>query len=92
MEDLLASEKARALINNCTFVYLLSQSPINRDTLQEIYSISDNQLSYITNGGYGQGLIYDGKNMIPFIDEFPSDTKLYKAMTTKPEDFVADLH
>lgn len=92
VEDLLASEKARALINNCTFVYLLSQSPINRDTLQEIYSISDNQLSYITNGGYGQGLIYDGKNMIPFIDEFPSDTKLYKAMTTKPEDFVADLH
>lgn len=92
VEDLLMSEKARALINNCSFVYLLSQSPINRDTLQEIYSISDNQLSYITNGGYGQGLIYDGRDMIPFIDEFPTDTKLYKTMTTKPEDFVADLH
>lgn len=91
VEDLLASEKARAIINNCTFVYMLSQSPNDRDALAEIYSISDSQLPFITNGGCGQGLIYNGKNIIPFIDKFPEDTKLYQAMTTKPEDFNANL-
>ncbi len=91
VEDLLSSEKARAIINNCTFVYMLSQSPNDRDELAAIYSISDNQLPFITNGGYGQGLIYNGKSIIPFIDKFPEDTRLYRAMTTKPEDFVANL-
>jgi type IV secretory pathway VirB4 component len=91
VEDLLVNEKARALINNCTFVYMLSQSPRDRDDLQAIYNIPDSQIPYITNGGYGRGLIYNGKSTIPFIDEFPSDTKLYRAMTTKPEDFVANL-
>lgn len=91
VEDLLSSEKARAIINNCTFVYMLSQSPNDRDALAEIYSISDNQLPFITNGGFGQGLIYNGKSIIPFIDKFPEDTQLYRAMTTKPEDFVANM-
>ena len=91
VSDLLLNEKAKAIIRNCTFVYMLSQSPADRDELAEIYDISDNQLQYITNGGYGEGLIYNGKELIPFKDEFPNDTKLYKAMTTKPEDFIANL-
>lgn len=91
VEDLLASEKARAIINNCAFVYMLSQSPNDREALAEIYSISDSQLPFITNGGSGQGLLYNGKNIVPFIDRFPEDTKLYHAMTTKPEDFVENL-
>lgn len=89
--DFLYNPKARTILNNCSFVYMLSQSPNDRDELADIYSISDNQLPYITNGGHGQGLIYNGKSIVPFIDEFPEDTKMYRQMTTKPEDFVANL-
>ena len=46
-------------------------------------NISDSLISYVTNANHGQGLIYTGKTIIPFIDKFPTDTKLYKAMTTK---------
>lgn len=91
VEDLLSSEKGRAILNNCAFVTMLSQSPNDRDILADIFSINENQLPFITNGGVGQGLIYTGNNLIPFIDKFPTDTKLYKAMSTKPEDFVANL-
>lgn len=91
VEDLLLNEKARAIINNCAFVYMLSQSPNDRAELQAIYNIPDNQMQFITNGGAGQGLIYNGKSIIPFIDQFPEDTKLYRAMTTKPEDFEVNM-
>lgn len=91
VEDLLLNEKARAIINNCAFVYMLSQSPNDRAELQAIYNIPDNQMPFITNGGCGQGLIYNGKSIIPFIDQFPQDTKLYQAMTTKPEDFEVNI-
>lgn len=91
VDDLLINEKARAIINNCTFVYMLSQSPQDRDELQAIYNIPDNQIPFITNGGHGQGLLYTGKSIVPFIDKFPEDTKLYRAMTTKPEDFEENM-
>ena len=84
VEDLLNSEESRAIINNCEFIMMLSQSPIDRAALAEMYHISDAQLNYITNSPPGQGLIYNGEGIIPFIDKFPKDTKLYKIMSSKP--------
>ena len=83
VEDLLGSEESRAIINNCEFIMMLSQSPIDRAALAEMYKISETQLSYITNSPPGQGLIYNGEFIIPFIDKFPKDTKLYSIMTSK---------
>lgn len=84
VEDLLNSEESRAIINNCEFIMMLSQSPIDRAALAEMYHISEAQLNYITNSPPGQGLIYNGEGIIPFIDKFPKDTKLYKIMSSKP--------
>lgn len=84
VEDLLNSEESRAIINNCEFIMMLSQSPIDRAALAEMYHISDAQLNYITNSPPGQGLIYNGEGIIPFIDKFPKNTKLYKVMSSKP--------
>lgn len=86
VEDLLNSEESRAIINNCEFVLMLSQSPIDRAALAEMYHISESQLNYITNSPPGQGLIYYGQGIIPFIDKFPKDTELYKIMSSKPEE------
>lgn len=51
--------------------------------MQQMYNLTDAEMEYITSSGSGHGLIYNGKDIIPFIDEFPRDTKLYRAMTTK---------
>lgn len=84
--DLLASPQACAILNNCDFILMLNQSPIDKMQLAQMLNISPTQLSYITNSDPGQGLIYTGKSIVPFIDKFPTDTKLYKVMTTKPDD------
>ena len=41
-------------------------------------------MGYITNVGAGQGLLKVGSTLVPFINQFPTDTELYKLMTTKP--------
>ena len=56
--------------------------------LQQMLGISNTELDYITNVGPGQGLIYNGKDIVPFIDDFPKETELYRIMTTKPDDIV----
>lgn len=86
VEDLLKTEASRAIINNCEFVIMLAQSMIDRESLRAMYKISDAQLDYITNSPSGQGLIYNGQTIIPFENIFPSDTEMYKIITTRPSD------
>lgn len=86
--DLLESAEACAILNNCDFILMLNQSPIDKQKLAAMLNISATQLSYITNSDPGQGLIYTGKSIVPFVDKFPMNTKLYKVMTTKPEDII----
>ena len=85
VEDLLTSEESRAIISNCEFILMLSQSPIDRVALSEMYKISETQLTYITNSPPGQGLIYNGEFIIPFIDKFPKNTKLFSIMQSDPD-------
>lgn len=83
MEEMLASPSARAIINNTSFVYMLNQSAMDRNILQDILSLSDTDMEFVTNVECGQGLLFTIKQAIPFNDNFPTDTKLYKVMTTK---------
>jgi type IV secretory pathway VirB4 component len=86
MEEMLASPEARAIINNSNFVYMLDQSKIDRDILQDILKLTDADMEYVTNAPVGTGLIYTGKQTIPFQDNFPKDTKLFELYSTKAED------
>lgn len=88
VEDLLKSEDARTIINNCAMVMLLGQSPINRQQLARILNISSEEEKYIASARPGTGLLHidDNNDNIPFTDSFPKNTKLYKIMTTKPEE------
>ena len=86
VEDLLQSKEMRSVINTSAFVMMLNQAPMDKIELGKMFNMSEDELGYITNADPGQGLIYNGKALSPFIDQFPSDTKLYKAMTTKLDD------
>lgn len=85
-EDVLKTQEGRAVINNCDFVMMLNLDPYTRMQMQQMYSISRTEIEYVDGVGPGQGLIYNGTDIIPFINDFPKDTKLYRAMTTKPDD------
>ena len=46
-------------------------------------------LSYVTHSGEGEGLLFYGNTILPFIDHFPKDTELYRVMTTKPQEVAS---
>lgn len=84
--DLLESQIAVTILSNCDFILMLNQAPLDRQNLADLLNISPTQLTYVTNADSGQGLLYTGKTIVPFIDKFPTNTKLYKVMTTKPDE------
>lgn len=84
VDDLLQSHTARTMLANSEFIVMLNQAATDRTELAKLLSISDTQMGYITNVGVGQGLLKVGSTLVPFINQFPNDTKLYKLMTTKP--------
>ena len=67
--DILKNETARTMIANCEFVQMLSQSADDQAALASILPISPSEMTYITNAPPGQGLIYDGVHIVPFINE-----------------------
>lgn len=83
VSDLLRSPTACTMLSNAEFVILMNQSASDRATLSEIMNISERQIEFVTDVDSGEGLIIAGKNVLPFVDKFPKDTKLYHLMSTK---------
>jgi len=81
---LLESEVGCAMLTNSEFLLMLSQKSNDRSALAELLDISPNQLSFLNKNITGVGLIRAGGSLVPFVNEFPKDTKLYKLMSTKP--------
>ena len=88
VKDLLASREVENIFENSDFVYLLNQASGDRQILSKALNISPSQQNYITNSNAGEGLIFYGSTIVPFKDDFPKDTQLYRIMTTRPEETV----
>ena len=84
VEYLLSSVEASTMLSNSEFIIMLNQASADRMELAKLLNISDEQMSYITNSPAGCGLIKYGSSLVPFVNKFPKDTRLYKLMTTKP--------
>ena len=84
VEYLLSSVDASTMLSNSEFIVMLNQASSDRQELAKLLNISDEQMSYITNSDAGCGLIRYGSSLVPFINRFPKNTRLYKLMTTKP--------
>ena len=83
-KDFLASREIENNFENSDFIYMLNQAAGDRQILAKQLGISPHQLSYVTNSGAGEGLLFYGDVIIPFVDNFPKDTELYSLLTTKP--------
>ena len=88
VKDLLASREIENIFENSDFIYMLNQAGGDRKILAKQLNISPHQLSYVTNSNAGEGLLFYGNVIIPFIDHFPKGTELYSIMTTRPEDLA----
>mgnify|MGYP002230883625 FL=1 len=84
IKDLLASREIENIFENSDFIYMLNQAAGDRQILAKQLNISPHQLSYVTNSGEGEGLIFYGSTIIPFKDKFDKSLRLYALMTTKP--------
>lgn len=83
IKDLLSSREVENIFENSDFVYMLNQAAGDRAILAKQLNISPHQLSYVTGSGVGEGLLFYGNVILPFVDKFPTNTELYSIMTTK---------
>ena len=83
VKDLLASREVENIFENSDFILMLNQAVGDRAILAKQLNISPHQLSYVTHSGEGEGLIFYGNVILPFIDRFPKETKLYEVINTK---------
>ena len=86
VKDLLASREVENIFENRDYIYMLNQASGDRQILAKQLNISPHQLSYVTHSGEGEGLLFYGNIILPFVDRFPKDTELYRVMTTKPNE------
>ena len=86
VKDLLSSREVENIFENSDFIYMLNQASGDRQILAKQLNISPHQLSYVTQSGEGEGLLFYGNVILPFADKFPKDTELYRIMTTKPNE------
>ena len=86
IKDLLASREIENIFENSDFILMLNQAAGDRQILAKQLNISPYQLSYVTNSGEGEGLLFYGNIIIPFKDKFDKSLKLYTLMSTKPQD------
>ena len=83
VKDLLSSREVENVFENSDYIYMLNQASGDRQILAKQLNISPHQLSYVTHSGEGEGLLFYGNVILPFVDRFPKDTELYRIMTTK---------
>ena len=90
VKDMLRSPEIANILENSDFIYMLNQASDDRTILAQRLNISPHQLSYVTNSGEGEGLLFYGNVILPFVDRFPTDLELYRIMTTKLSEVQED--
>ena len=91
VKDLLSSREVENIFENSDFVYMLNQAGGDRQILAKQLGISTHQLSYVTHSSEGEGLLFYGSTILPFVDHFPKNTELYRIMTTKPQEMTPQM-
>lgn len=86
VKDLLGSREVENIFENSDYIYMLNQASGDRSILAAKLNISPHQLSYVTQSGEGEGLLFYGNVILPFLDRFPKDSEMYRIMTTKPSE------
>ena len=90
IKDLLASREIENIFENSDYICMLNQAAGDREILAKKLNISPNQLNHVTSAAVGSGLLFFGDTIIPFVNNFPKDTQLYRLMTTRLSEVKPD--
>lgn len=88
VDYLLNSSQASTMISNSEFIVMLNQAEKDQERLAQLLNISPEQMNYVNGAEAGSGLMRYGNALVPFVNKFPSDTELYKLITTRPGEGV----
>lgn len=80
--DVLNDVQGRKILNNSEFAVILKQKPLDLPDIQEIFGISSEMASYITDPPAGQGVLVYAKDKIPFYFKVEKDSYIYKLNNT----------
>ena len=84
VEECLRSDTAKLMFANSEFLLMFNQAATDRIELAKLLGTSDTQMDHVNNAPAGHGLIKVGGAIVPFINDFPKDTELYRLMSTRP--------
>ncbi len=87
--EVLESPQAIAMLSNSDFVMLLAQKPSDLKQIVKLWDLSESQTKYLDSDKVGTGLILSGKNVIPFQNLIPADSRMYKVCSTKFADNIS---
>ena len=90
VSDFLRSSEIEGILGNSDFIILLHQSSKDQDILLDKFNLTEQQLDYVTKAESGCGLIIYDNIVIPFENRYPTDTKTFELMNTKPKEEVED--
>ena len=89
VKELLESVEISNILENSDFLLMLNQAAGDREILAKQLNISPKQLAYVTHSEPGEGLIFFGNIILPFVDKFPENSMLYKIMSTRLTESVS---
>lgn len=85
--SVLNSDVGETMFTNSELIALYNQKPEDCVRLQKLMNISDEELKSIQDVQQGVGLIKCGNTLIEFDQRIPTDSKLYRLITTKFNEF-----
>lgn len=88
VDYMLDTPQSRSMISNSEFIIMLNQGENDQERLSQLLNISPEQMRYVNGVEAGSGLLRYGNALVPFINKFPKDTKLYRLITTRPGEGV----
>jgi type IV secretory pathway VirB4 component len=62
VEDFLAHDYGKAIVNNSALKVLLKQNPVAVDKLKEVFHLTEGERRYIMSAGVGEGIFFAGND------------------------------
>ena len=81
---LLNSPVGQVLLANSEYVVLMAQHQTDLELIVPILNLSDSEIKHLEMSTPGHGVLKVGKDIIPFENELPKDSPLFKLMDTRP--------
>ena len=86
------NREIQTMVSNSEFTTLLDQGVMDRQTVEQLFEVSETQIGYINGAKKGGGLIRFGKKIVPFDNTVKKESELYRLFNTDFHEIVQNSH